>query len=205
MKVKILKLVAAGAVLSLLAGCLEDWGYPVGSAYPYYAPQDLIVDPVLAGRWAAEGTTNEFWHFTVAGKKSYLLGVEDASATNGVEEAPFEAHLFQLQQYHFLDLRTTNRVEYQLPVHLISKVNYSDTNLSVQFLDWGWLTRVLETNPAVLSHILVPDPEKPDSTNDGMLLLTAPTADLQAFLLKHATDTNAFKDGSADKLRRISR
>jgi hypothetical protein len=200
MKPKILKLLAASAVLSLLAGCVVELaGCVVASVYPYYRPEDLLIDPGLAGRWAGVGTTKEFWHFTVAGEKSYRLGVVDALETNG-----FEAHLFRLRQYQFLDLRTTNRVEYQLPVHLISKVNHSDTNLSVQSLDYGWLTSVLETNPAVLSHILVPDPEAPDGTNDGMLFLTASTADLQAFLLKHATDTNAFTAGSAVKLQRIS-
>jgi hypothetical protein len=189
MKTKILKLLAASAVLSLLAGCVVE------SVYPFYKPEDLMIDPGLAGRWAEVGKTNEFWQFVVAAEKSYLLGVVDASETNG-----FEAHLFQLQQYQFLDLRTTNRVEYQLPVHLISKVNRSDTNLSMQFLDYGWLAGLLETNPAVLRHIVVS--ETPDSTNNAMLFLTAPTADLQAFLLKHAPDNNAFTAESAVKLHR---
>jgi hypothetical protein len=191
MKLKILKLVAASVVLSLLAGCIVE------SVYPFYKPEDLIIDPGLAGRWAEVGKTNEFWQFTLAGGKSYLLGVVDASETNG-----FEAHLFRLQQYRFLDLRTSNRVEYQLPVHLIAKVNRGDTDLSMQFLDYGWLAGLLETNPAVLSHILVP--ETPDGTNDAMLFLTASTADLQAFLLKHAIDTNAFTAESAVNLQRIS-
>jgi hypothetical protein len=192
MNARILKLVAGGAVLSLLAGCI------VMSVYPFYTPKDLIFDPGLAGSWGKTGTTNELWRFAVSGEKAYLLGVVDDSETNS-----FEAHLFRLKRYQFLDLLTTNRAAYELPVHLISKVNQRDTNLSLQFLDYGWLAGLLATNPAVLRHIMVP--ARPEDTNDDMVYLTADTRDLQAFLLKHAADTNAFTTGSAVNLKLISR
>lgn len=190
MKIKFLKFPAAGAILSVLAGCI------VLSVYPFYTPKDLIFDPGLTGRWVKAASTNEFWQFADTGGKFYMLTTADNQDTNG-----FEAHLFRLKQYHFLDLLTTNRGEFQMPVHLISKVTRTDTNLSLQFLDYGWLTGLLETNPAVLRHIIVP--EKPDDTNSGnMLYLTAETKDLQKFLLKHAEDPNAFNSNSAVELVR---
>jgi hypothetical protein len=122
----------------------------------------------------------------------------DSSDTNC-----FVAHLFQLKEYQFLDLLTTNRGDYQLPLHMICQVMRNDTNLSLQSLDFGWLARLLETNPAVLRHIVVPD--KPDDTNGNkMVYLTADTKDLQEFLLKHVGDTNAFSSDSTDKLQRVS-
>jgi hypothetical protein len=89
-----------------------------------------------------------------------------------------------------------------LPVHLISRVTHTDTNVSLEFLDYGWLASLLETNPAVLSHIVVPD--KADDTNGAMVYLTAETGALQKFLLKHIADTNAFNADSAVQLNRVS-
>jgi hypothetical protein len=192
MKNKILKIAAAGTVLALLAGCI------VLSVYPFYMPKDLIFDPGLAGRWAKDGATNEFWQFSRAGEKSYLLSTMDATDTNC-----FEAHLFQLKQYQFLDLLTTNRDEFEMPLHLISKVAHNDAGLSLHFMDYGWLANLLETNPAAIRHIIVP--EKPCETNSGnMVYLTATTRDLQQFLLQHAADANAFDSNSAVELKPVS-
>ncbi len=189
-KIKILRLAVAAAALSMFAGCI------VSSVYPFYTEQDLIFDPGLAGRWANDNKTNELWQFTGAHEKYYLLTTVDDQETNS-----FEAHFFGLRSYQFLDLLTTNRGEFQLPIHLISKVMRSDTNVSMEFMDYGWLAKLLETNPAVLRHIVVP--ENSGNTNTGqMLYLTADTKDLQAFLLKHADDTNAFNSSSAVELKR---
>jgi hypothetical protein len=191
MNSKILKLVAAGAALAMLAGCV------VLSVYPFYTAKDLTFDASLTGRWVKSTATNEFWQFTAAGEKSYLLTTTDDHETNG-----FEAHLFRLEKFQFLDLLTTNRDEFGLPLHLITKVSRNDTNLSLPFLDYGWLSHFIETNPAALRHIIVP--EKADDTNSQMVYLTADTRDLQKFLLKHVGDTNAFGGDSAVELQRVS-
>jgi len=192
MKKKILKLVAAGAALSMLAGCI------VQSVYPFYTAKDLVFDPALAGHWQNASNTNKFWQFDAVGGKYYLLTTSEEQDTNG-----FEAHLFQLKHYQFLDLLFTNRVMFQMPMHMISKVTRTDTNVSLQFLDYGWLTSLLQTNPSVLRHIIVS--ENADDTNNGnMLYLTADTRDLQKFLLKHAEDTNAFSRDSTVELKRAA-
>lgn len=192
MKTRILKIMAAGAGLSMLSGCI------VLSVYPFYNARDLISDASVAGRWVNAGNTNEFWQFAAPGEKSYMLTTTDASNTNS-----FNAHLFQLKQYEFLDLLTTNRGEFELPLHLISMVSHTNDTMSLRFMDYGWLAGLLETNTAALRHIIVFS--NPDDTNsDKMVYLTASTPDLQRFLLKHAGDTNAFSTGSAVELSRVA-
>jgi hypothetical protein len=191
MKTQILKYALACAMISMITGCI------VLSVYPFYTAKDLIFDPGLAGRWVKDGSTNEFWRFTAAGEKSWLLTTADERSTNC-----FEAHLFRLKQHQFLDLLTTNRDEFGLPAHLITEVARTDSNLSLRFLDYGWLAGLLKTNPATLRHIVVP--EKPGDTNSGqMVYLTADTKELQKFLLKHAADTNAFNPNSSVELKRV--
>jgi hypothetical protein len=196
-KMNLLKSFAAAVAITLLStGCI------VLSVYPFYTPQDLVSDPGLAGRWNNNAKTNEFWQFAApegdAAGKSCLLTVMDGEETNG-----FEAHLFQLKQYRFLDVLTTNRSMYSLPMHLIAKASRNDASLSLHFLDYGWLSGLLETNPAVLRHIVVPE-HADDPNSDKMVYLTADTKDLQKFLLKHADDANAFNTNSEVELSRVS-
>ncbi|HEX3626629.1 MAG TPA: hypothetical protein VH280_14535 [Verrucomicrobiae bacterium] len=195
MMAKILKLVAAAAALSLLAGCV------VFSVYPFYMPKDLVFDSSVTGHWMESKSPNVSWQFDDVGGKYYLLTVMDTERTNG-----FEAKLFQLKNYRFLDLLTTNRDpfrSYEMPVHLICKVAHNgETNLSLHFLDYGWLSDLLSTNPSALRHVIVPD-EAGDTTNH-MVYLTAETKELQKFLLKHVDDTNAFSSDSAVELNLAS-
>jgi hypothetical protein len=192
MKTKILKSAVVAATLSMMAGCI------VLSVYPFYTPKDVVFEPGLTGQWADGGKTNETWEFSDLDGKSYLLTTRDEHDTN-----VFEATLFQLKRYEFLDLLATNRGEFEMPLHLIAKVAHPDTNWSVQFMDFGWLAKLLETNPAVLRHIVVP--MEAGKTNSSMIYLTAETMDLQKFLLKHAEDTNVFGSDSAIVLERLSR
>jgi hypothetical protein len=180
MKAKILKAAIAVVAMSMFAGCV------VLSVYPFYTPKDLISDPGLAGRWSDQNATNNFWQISAAGAQAYSLAIVDEHSTNG-----FDVHLFQLRQYQFLDLRTTNRTDFQLPLHLVVKCDRAASALTVTFMDYGWLEKLLATNPAAVRHIVVP--ENPDDKHSSqMVYLTAETKELQKFLLKHAADTNAF-------------
>lgn len=177
----------------MLSGCI------VLSVYPFYTAKDLIFDSGLVGQWSKVNGNNEFWQFADAGGKFYRLTTTDDQSTNVLE-----AHLFQLKKYQFLDLITTNRDQFQMPMHLISKVSRNDDSMTLKFLDYGWLADLIDTNPAVLRHVVVPN--NPDNTNDGnMVYLTADTKDLQKFLLSHAEDTNAFNANSTIELKRVSR
>ena len=188
MKVRLLNGAVAVVAVLLFAGCM------VLSVYPYYTAKDLIFDPGLAGHWGSQGSTNNFWQILAVGDNSYSLAIVDEHSTNG-----FDAHLFRLRQQQFLDLRTTNREDFQLPLHLVVKCSRSQSNLTVNFMDYGWLTKWLEARPDALRHVEVY--EKPDDTNSSkMVYLTADTKELQTFLLQHVDDTNAFN--SPDQLTR---
>jgi len=178
------------AVILLCAGLLA--GCVVMSVYPYYTVKDLTFDAGLSGRWAG---TNDFWEFTPVAGKSYLVTTRDDHETNH-----FDAYLFQLKGHPFLDLCTTNHeTPYQLPLHMAVKVARDKDALRLAALNYEWLGKLLETNPAALRHIVVP--QKPLNTNSSkMFYLTAETRDLQKFLLKYLNNTNAFT--SLDGMKR---
>jgi hypothetical protein len=192
MKFPRFKFAAFSAMLFTLTGCI------VLSVYPFYTSQNLVSDPGLAGRWMKVGKTNEIWQFMATGEKSFRLTTTDESSTNC-----FEARVFQLEQNQFLDLLTTNREMFQLPLHLLSKFRRDGTNLALPFMDYGWLTGFLETNRGALRHIIVP--QESGNTNGGnMVYLTSTTRELQKFIIKRAADTNVFGADSLVQLQRLS-
>jgi hypothetical protein len=78
-----------------------------------------------------------------------------------------------------------------IPGHIFSRVRLEGDNLSLAMLDPDSLKKMIEEKKADIGHELFGD--------DG-IVLTAPTAELQKFMLKCAGDTEAF--GEPMKLKR---
>ena len=188
-----LAVIAAGGLL--LAGCV------VTSVYPWYTAKDVVFEPALVGQW--QGTepgaktdikADEFWEFEKMTDKAYRLTVAEK---NGRKE--FNAHLFKLGRRSFLDCLPRERPEDGLPLHYLLLVNKTTPTFEFTMLNYDWLTKLLEANPEALRHVIVP--KKLDESGDGDLVLTANTAELQRFLLKHVNDTNAFGEPAVMKRR----
>jgi hypothetical protein len=62
-----------------------------------------------------------------------------------------------------------------VPIHTIYLIEGTSPALQLVSLDLKWLNEYLTEHPDALPH----------ATVNGQQLLTAPTAELQAFLLKH--------------------
>jgi hypothetical protein len=178
--------------LVLLAGCV------VSSIYPFYTAKDLTFDPALLGTWGDAGNTNddkEVWVFEKIGAQTYKMSIRGSSETN-----EFDTHLFALGGDKFLDSLPRLRMAYQTPEHHLLRVKSISPTLQLQFLDYEWLTKLVEQNPKAIPHIIVPN-EAGLTNEGGHLTLTADTAELQKFLLKHLANTNAWSEPMVLKKR----
>lgn len=174
-----------GIALVLLAGCV------VNSVYPFYTAKDLTFDPALLGVWSDPEETNtsqETWTFEQLGVQTYKLTIRDGSETN-----EFDTHLFTLGGQKFLDSLPRSRAEYHTPSHFLLRVKRIAPSLELQLLNYEWLKELVEKKPKTIRHIIVPD-KAGDSQDKGTLTLTADTAELQKFVLKHLNNTNAWID-----------
>lgn len=174
-----------GAALVLLAGCV------VTSIYPYYTAKDLTFDPALLGTWSDPDKTNadaETWTFEQLGAQTYKWTVCEADKTN-----LFDAHLFTLGGARFLDALPRERHEYNTPAHILLRVTRLQPQLELEVLDYDWLAKQIEANPKSLRHIVVPK-EAGDADGDGLITLTADTAELQKFVRKHLNTTKAWAE-----------
>ncbi len=155
---------------------------------PFYAEKDLSYDPALVGLWGEKDEGAQV-RFEANGAKGYWM--TDLKADTALK---FEAHLFKIGDKLFLDLypKSTGIVNNDLlEIHLIRahslvRVDQIVPTLVTAGLDKKWLTEMLSKDAKALPHVI----------SDDQLVLTATTTELQAFVLKHLGDENAFEKPS---------
>jgi len=162
---------------TMLGGCV------LPSLHPLYTDEDLIFQEKLIGKWL-EVEDNKIWEFKAAGGESYKLRVFDG------KEGRFEAHLVKLEDMLFLDLFPDDPhleqcdfyKDHLLPVHTFMKVDQIDPNLQL---------RTMNPEPEPLKE----DPNLLKCEHVGdCLVLTAPTEELQQFVIEYANAEGVFGD-----------
>jgi len=184
-------------VAALLAAMLFLAGCVVTSIYPYYTDKDLVFDPEMLGDWVDAGATNqppEYVQIKSLGEKGYWATGFGANGTNSTE-----VHLFCLRQRLFLDSFPTNRSLDYVPTHQVSKVTHIGQVLETSDLNYDWLIKLLEKNPKAIRHMVLR--ERPGDEQGGRVILTADTKELQRFILKYVSNTNAWKEPTQWKHR----
>lgn len=69
-----------------------------------------------------------------------------------------------------------------IAAHTLARVGLANDSLKLVFLDEDWVSKAIEGGQINLSHV---------KSGNG-LVLTAPTEELQTFVLKYADDAGAF-------------
>jgi hypothetical protein len=171
------------ALCILFAGC-------VPSLYPLFTPETVVFKEELVGTWQEKPDSKENWKFEKGEEKVYKLTLSEEDG----KSSPFEARLVKLDQLLFLDLfplgdalenaklGTWFRMSI-IPGHLIIKVGKIGETLELSLMEPDWLKQQLQKDPKMLDHAFL-DKES--------FVITAKTAELQAFFKKHANTKEAW-------------
>ena len=170
------------ACLLMIAGCAPN------TIHPIYTDQDLIFDPALLGMWVDPDSPDESLQFTAAGSKSYRLVNSDSNGVRG----SFHAHLAAVAGHTFINVYPeepdTAANEYYrsrlILTHAFLLVDSIAPALQIRAMESDWLREYLAQHPDAIGHVEV----------DGVILITAPTEDLQRFVLQHIATEGAFSD-----------
>jgi hypothetical protein len=157
--------------LTLIAGC-------VPSLNPVYTDETLTFEPALVGVWK-QPATRARWNFSQLDEKSYRLEYTDEKGQHG----RFIGRLAKLDGELFLDLypeeiTTEGNGFYDfhlIPIHTIYRVRVAEGGLKLAAIDFLWLDDHLTKNPAEIQY----------ATFNNRKLITAPTAEVQKFVLTH--------------------
>jgi hypothetical protein len=187
----------------------------VVSLLPLFDDGYLVSVPGLLGTWKVADRADT-WTFEKTDSMEYLLTQRQAefdlenpagaaTPTRKVagDMARFKARLGRLGAGLFLDLIPTGQGNptvrndlynaQMVPGHTLARVWLDKDALRIVFLDEDWLTKSVKDGRISLAHVEV----------EGWLVLTAPTAGLQDFLLKYGGEERAFPLQSAEDLLRI--
>ena len=178
-------LIAAGMALTLLSGCV------VTSVYPFYREKDIVFEPALLGSWQKAGESDEHWTFARGGGNDYVVTCVSKNATN-----VFQGTAFMLHGEKFLDLSAAEwKVDIQpepVPSHLLVRIGQTAPSLKLANLSYDWLKEWVAKHPKAVRHILIKTGDKPE---DRRVVLTADTAGLRRFIIKHLRTKGAWDDG----------
>lgn len=185
-----------------LSGCL------VLAVEPFSSPDVQVSDPLLEGTWA-EKDEDFTWSFARDGStpRSYILTDVRAPETFGQTPPPagtptlsarFDATLFKLDGALFLDLLPQDCRDCKVgslwllhtpPMHSVFAIRIAKDQIEVAPLDEDHVLDLLKQG-----RLKVPHTYRDGGPDDKLLLLTAPTRDLQGLLRSLAGDAKAFGD-----------
>ena len=177
-------LISAGLALTLVTGCV------VTSVYPFYLEKDVVFEPALLGSWQKAGQPDEHWTFARDQANGYLVTLASKDTTNVVQ-----GHAFKLHGEKFLDLSTAQWKEdiqpEPVPSHLLVRLGQIAPSLKMANLNYDWLRELVARNPKAIRHIVI---KTGDKQEDRRVVLTADTAELQRFVIKHLKTKGAWDD-----------
>ena len=202
MKKIIVSLILFSAVLCL-AGCLS-------TLHPIFTANDLVTDTRLIGSWekAKDKTkvvyrlpdVNEINNLSPAlqseAAKIYMLDERDEQ---GNLRSTNYAFMVKLGKYYYMDYYPASEKERRLsdhffaahyfPMHSIYRIRFNnDNSFNVQRLDGGYLEKLIKNKQIRIKHEVM---------QDGGIFITAPTQQLQQYLIKYSDVSEAYGDNES--------
>lgn len=157
-----------------LTGCTD-----ITFLYPIFEKDDLATEIDLSGDW--KGKDNDHWRFTRNESGSYNLEWSDKEDT-----VRLEANLVRISNHLYLDAASKPEGT-AIRGHAVARVELSGNLLHMAWIDSSWLAERLEKEHAL------PYERPCMDKNRKCLVVTAPTADLQNFLMRNAQESKAFE------------
>ncbi len=172
---KVLPIVVLSATALVLGGCV------VTSVYPFYFEKDVAFEPALVGDWKKASKPDEHWKFEQAGGNGYRITSESQGHIT-----LFQGHVFKLHGQTFLDLTSgdwTDAIQPEpVPSHFLAHVMQLTPTIKLLPMNYDWLKELVAKDPKAIRHVVVRNGEKPENYR---IVLTADTAELQRFIVKH--------------------
>ncbi len=176
-------LIALVSLLAVTCGCVR-------SLHPVYTDEDVIHDPAFVGSWTEpEGDRMD----VTAGEDgvSYRIAYTESEGS----KSKLTAYLSKLNERLIVDVTVDDLSlpegdmyrAHLLPVHSFYFVRIEDKSIVMQTIDADWMTEYLQKHPDAIAHQKRKD-------RDDVPLLTAPTAEMRAFLTKIVKEPGALSE-----------
>lgn len=149
----------------------------VPSLHPLYSADTIVQDNRIEGIWKNK---EETWTFKKNGKNNYI-GIYEIKSEDTKDE--FEVHIVKLGKDYYLDfspsgdfLKSDFYKMHLIPAHTFAKINLGNKTLQMQPFNPDWLEEQIKNRYIRIKHEVI----------DEDIIITAPTADLQKFVIKYS-------------------
>lgn len=185
-------------IITGLSGCLT-------TLFPLFTKNDVVFDPKLVGKWDT-GKDGKLAVFE-RGSASAFTGVPELlqqiasqgyvvtfTSQDGYEESKYYAFMMKLGKYNYLDYYPADtKMEshfeefYKLhftKMHSFFRVRFNDEeSFEISQFDEGFLKDLIDRKQIRIRH---------EKKIDGNYLITAPTAELQQYVMKYGDVPGAY-------------
>ena len=161
--------------------------------HPIYTEDDIVFDPELVGVWNHSNADADYTlEITPGEDNAYrLVYIDNEEGLRG----GFTAHLVSIGEFLFLDIypeepemeKSDVYISHFIPIHSFARIDSIGPDLQITHIDGDWLATFLDENPDVLAHDIVVD-----ATGYELTLLTAPTEDIQAWLIENSENEQLY-------------
>lgn len=180
--------------VALLGVALAVMGCGTPSVHPIYSKDyPPVTEPGLVGTWK-QSDADTTYTVTRAGEGYRLLARDKKEGAGEVKEWAFTVRLVKIGDRAYADFYAEQKEREALdekwgplfvPTHLFAQWTLVGDALAVRFIDRDWLEKAMASKSVTLASTRL---------NKDTILITAETAELQAFLKKYGGDTSAFAD-----------
>lgn len=186
-----------------MSGCL------VKSLHPFYTDKDVLYKPEILGSWtsgdSAKGEDFARWeikrHMVFNGiMKDDKPGTGyDIVYTDKKGTYKFLATLFSLDNQLYLDFYLSEMdasglaVGHLVMAHTLARVKIEKARVTISWYNEEWIMKLFNENRIRIAHERVPNNVDVKDPANYEVVLTAPTSELQKFILKYGNDPEAFK------------
>ena len=196
------------SVVLCLAGCLT-------TLHPIFTGKDLITDPRLIGNWEKakdktkviyrQPNANELNNLSPALSEAGKIYMLDEKDERGDIRSTNYAFMLKLGKYFYMDYYPASEKErgsadnffaaHYIPMHSIYRIEFKDNNsFNVQRLDGGYLEKLIKNKQIRIRHEVM---------EDGGIFITAPTEELQQYLIKYSEVPEAYSNDNNDTYTKI--
>jgi hypothetical protein len=158
----------------LFAGCL-----PL-SVHPLYSDSTVVREPRIVGHWSpVDSNDGDIWQFSQNADSSYRLVVSEPDKPDGI----FVATVAELGGGKYLDVFPEEPQSgndfydlHLIPAHSFYQMRITGDSLSLAYIDPTWFDEETSKGNVTIAH----------ETRKDLIVLTAPTEDLQKFVVEYA-------------------
>lgn len=207
------KFILTGAlclILVFLNSCLT-------TLHPIFTEKDLVVDQRLAGSWkkTKDGSYATYRSATASDvatlsptlkrnvSKIYIYEEKDEQ---GRMKSTQLAFMVKLGKYYYMDyypvgVRENSPVDeffvaHYIPMHSIYRIKFTNNySFDIQQLDGGYLENLIKNKKIRIRH---------EVTEDGDYVITAPTEELQKYIVKYSDTPEAYNNDNSASYNKIN-